>query len=65
MNNSQTPSIDSKFSGANGKQYTVKSIANVTGNPGLTPPTVVFEDSDGGVFTRPVRSWFSNMTQVS
>lgn len=57
------PEINSKWAHNNGNLYTVLYIAN-TEHPSLKfPPTVVYQGTNGSLWTRPVYDWNRSMTR--
>lgn len=62
---SQIPKVLSEWLHKNGKRYAVLCIANVhSDRPDEYPVTVVYQDQDEKIWTRPLTRWYASFEEV-
>lgn len=57
------PTIGSVWQHMSGRRYTVLQISNMPDTPRY-PMTVIYRDTVGAVWSRPVADWYRSMTLV-
>ena len=63
--NSQLPKVFSVWLHKNGGRYIVLCITNTCANrPDEYPVTVVYQDQNGKVWSRPLDRWYASFTEV-
>lgn len=58
----EVPAIDSCWLHNSGNIYCVRNISNSLSTSSRYPQTVVYEDTDGGIWSRPLTEWHKSMT---
>lgn len=59
------PAIGSTWLSTKGKVYTVLMISNVRATRSDFPVTVVYQDTDGEIWSRPFGEWYERMTEIT
>ena len=58
------PKKNSKWQHTSGKIYRVLLLTNLSATKEDYPVTVVYEDPNGDIWSRPLTNWHSSMTEV-
>lgn len=58
----EVPAIDSCWLHNSGNIYCVRNISNSSSTSARYPQTVIYEDTDGGIWSRPLTEWHKSMT---